>query len=115
MNVLKRYCIRIAGFSYSDIKKILTDNHDIYRLQRKAPQFFFIQSNKNNKLEPLKCISQTFTTDPKGKPLRIAKTNGQCFNTQLKLGVKAHDCDMCYRRAIELFDKNELYLTKNGK
>lgn len=115
MNVLKNYCLKVSGFSYSDIKRILNDNHDKYILQRKAPQLFFIKSRDNSKLEPLKCISNVFTTDPNGKTIKIAKTNGKCFNTQLKFGLKAHDCDACYKRALELFEKNELFMTKNGK
>ena len=115
MNVLKNYCLRVSGFSYRDIKQILDYRHDTYRLERKAPQLFFIKSNKNNKLEPLKCISQCYTTENNGKPIKIAKTNNKCFNTQLKFGIKAHDCDSCHKQAINLFEKNHLFMTKNGK
>ena len=115
MNVLKNYCLKISGFSYSDMTKILNDKHDSYRLQRKAPQLFFIESKYNKRLEPLKCISQTFTTDSTGKAIKIPKTNGKCFNTQLKFGIKAHDCDLCYKKALDLFNKNQIFVTKNGK
>ena len=115
MNILKRYCLKISDFSYSDIFKIINDKHDKYTLKRKAPQLFFIEDKNTGKLVQLKCISQSFTTEKEGKAVRIPKTNSKCYHTQLKLGIKAHDCDICYKRVLELFDKNELYITKNGK
>lgn len=115
MNVLKKYCLKVSGFSYGDMKKILEERHDKYVLTRKAPQLFFIQSRHTNKLEPLKCISAVYTNDPSGKPIKVPKTNSRCFNTQLKFGIKCHDCDICHRRALSMFDRNELFVTKNGK
>ena len=114
MNVLKNYCLKVSNFAYKDIKRILDHKHDEYTIQRKGPQLYFIKSD--NRLEQLKCISSCYTTNKDGKPIKIAKTNNKCFNTQLKFGITRYaDCDSCHREALRLFERNLIHMTKNGK
>lgn len=112
MNILKKYCFKIEGFSLSDMRKILDKSHGNYELVEKG-SMIFIKNKYSNKINNLRCINKYYTISQNGKPLKIPKTSGECFNCKRIFEIDRNcNCSECHRAMLERFESDRIFLIK---
>lgn len=104
MNILKRYTFRVEHFSLSDMSKILTSSHPTYDLERRAVNMYFIHSKVSNEMRNLRCIHRYYTVHEDGKPTKIPKNSGECFNCKKAFGLDTNNtCVECHQEMLNKF------------